>query len=83
MIQMFSKLIKHIKQKRGYLQNNLDKCLYCGKCEKRCRAKAITVDRKDRTWKCDNDKCHRCGHCIYECPVKSLGFVEKLDSASI
>ena len=78
MLQMFGKLIKELKQKRGYLQNDLDKCLYCGKCE-RCRAEAITVDRKNKKWECDNDKCHRCGHCIYECPAKSLRFVERLD----
>jgi formate hydrogenlyase subunit 6/NADH:ubiquinone oxidoreductase subunit I len=66
-------LIKLAKKVRGDIHNDLNKCLYCGNCQK-CRAKAITVNRKEKEWKWDDEKCVRCGHCIIECPAKSLSF---------
>lgn len=76
MINLLGKLIKQHNQKKGYLQNDLNKCLYCGKCE-RCRVKAITVNRKERKWEWKEDKCFRCGHCVHDCPAKSLKFVDE------
>ena len=78
MLKMLGKLMKELEQRKGYLYNDPDKCLYCGKCEE-CRAKAITVDRKNKKWKCENDKCHHCGHCVHKCPAKSLRFIKTLD----
>ena len=66
-------LLKKLNQSKGDIHNDLNKCLYCGSCQ-RCRAKAITVDRKAKEWKWDDEKCVRCGHCIIECPAKSLSF---------
>lgn len=72
---MLNKLINKFKQSKGYLKNDLNHCLYCGKCE-RCRVKAIIVNRQDKKWEWYDDKCHRCGHCINRCPAKSLEFVK-------
>jgi formate hydrogenlyase subunit 6/NADH:ubiquinone oxidoreductase subunit I len=65
------KLVKNHNMAKGDIQNDLAKCLYCGKCE-RCRPKAITVNRKEKEWQWDSDKCVRCGHCVAACPAKSL-----------
>lgn len=67
-------LIKLTKSLKGDVKNNYDQCLYCGKCAKKCRPKAIEVNSKTKEWVWNTDKCVRCGHCIEECPAKSLSF---------
>ncbi len=66
-------LINIAKRIKGDLNNDFNKCLYCGKCQS-CRAKAITVDVKEKVWNWKDEKCVRCGHCMVECPAKSLSF---------
>ncbi|WP_442913811.1 ATP-binding protein [Lacrimispora sp.] len=65
-------LIKFIKQLKGDVHNDVDKCLYCGKCAKKCRPKAITVNHQTNEWIWNTEKCVRCGHCVDACPAKSL-----------
>ena len=48
------------------------KCVYCTLCAKKCPAGAITVDRKEKTWKLDEDKCVACGTCAEACPKKAI-----------
>lgn len=69
-------LVKIAKNLKGDLHNNTDHCLYCGKCEKKCRPKAISVNNQTREWIWNTDNCIRCGHCVEECPVKSI-YLEK------
>lgn len=67
-------LIKFAKRVKGDVHNDLSKCLYCGKCFRKCRPKVITVDYQEKEWRWTDEKCVRCGHCIEECPAKSLSF---------
>ncbi|MGI5976908.1 MAG: 4Fe-4S binding protein [Candidatus Limivicinus sp.] len=48
------------------------KCVYCTLCAKKCPQGAITVDRANKTWKCNYDECVGCGTCISSCPKKAL-----------
>lgn len=66
-------LIHIAKRIKGDLHNDFNTCIYCGKCQG-CKAKAITVDYKEKVWSWKDEKCVRCGHCISLCPSKSLGF---------
>jgi formate hydrogenlyase subunit 6/NADH:ubiquinone oxidoreductase subunit I len=75
MKNFLNNLIRKHNLDKGNIHNDSSKCLYCGKCQS-CRAKAIKVDRKEKTWILDNEKCVRCGHCVFVCPVKSLSFVK-------
>lgn len=49
-----------------------DKCKYCGLCMKKCPNSAITVDRKEKTWKVDSGACVACGLCVENCHFKAL-----------
>lgn len=50
----------------------LDGCVYCGVCAKKCPVDAITVDREAKAWAVDADTCVNCGTCVASCPKKCL-----------
>ena len=56
----------------NHVKNEIEKCLFCGKCEKTCPVDAITIDRRNRTWTIDRNKCITCGACALDCPAKCL-----------
>ena len=56
----------------NHVKNDIEKCLFCGKCEKTCPVDAITIDRRNRTWTIDRNKCITCGACAMDCPAKCL-----------
>ena len=59
-----------------HIRNDIDNCLFCGKCEHTCPVDAISIDRKNRTWTIDRDKCVACGQCAEGCPKKCLTLAE-------
>lgn len=57
---------------RGHIEMDVEHCVACGICAKRCPASAITVDRNERTWSIERMYCIQCGACVEACPKKSL-----------
>lgn len=57
---------------KGHVANDMDACILCGICEKRCPCGAISVDKKAGTWSIDRFRCVQCGTCVRECPKHSL-----------
>jgi ech hydrogenase subunit F len=57
---------------RGMLENDIDVCIFCKKCQLVCPSQCIKVDLKARTWTCDPFACVYCGVCVDNCPVSSL-----------
>ena len=49
-------------------------CIHCGKCERVCRQRAITVE--DENIKINLNQCNHCGRCFNSCPVNSFEAVE-------
>ncbi|MEZ0536337.1 4Fe-4S binding protein [Caldicellulosiruptoraceae bacterium PP1] len=45
-----------------------DECIYCQLCEFVCPAKAIKVDKNNRSLEFDYSKCVYCGKCVKSCP---------------
>jgi ech hydrogenase subunit F len=57
---------------KGRINNDIDLCILCGICEKKCPAAAIRVDKSESTWVLDPFSCVQCYSCIRACPKKSL-----------
>ena len=62
---------------RGHVEINVDECLVCGMCAKRCPAGALKVDRAERTWSIERMACIQCAACVDTCPKKCLTMEHK------
>ncbi|MEG1929688.1 MAG: 4Fe-4S binding protein [Anaerovorax sp.] len=56
----------------GEIKCDLDTCIFCGICQKKCPSEAIQVVRKDKTWTIDKGACVLCNVCVEACPKKCL-----------
>lgn len=63
------------ERSRGHIEINIDDCIMCGLCSRKCMAGAITVDRKAGTWSIERMGCVQCGSCAEACPKKCLKIV--------
>lgn len=57
---------------RGRLTIEIEKCIFCGMCQRRCPAGALKVDRAGKDWQLDPYACIICGYCVDACPKKCL-----------
>ena len=63
---------EYTERTRGSIAIDIDACIFCGACEKRCPSSAIKVDRKTKTWSIDRMGCVQCENCVNGCPKKCL-----------
>lgn len=57
---------------RGSVEVDIDKCIFCGMCGRRCPTYAIMVTKDSKEWQIDRLKCCTCNLCVEICPVKCL-----------
>lgn len=57
---------------RGHVENDIDVCIFCGLCARKCPTGAIAVDRKEKSWAISRFSCIQCGSCVESCPKKCL-----------
>lgn len=57
---------------KGHIAINIDGCIFCGMCSRKCPVEAIKVDRAQRSWEIDRFRCIVCGACAESCPKKCL-----------
>jgi ech hydrogenase subunit F len=57
---------------RGRIDIEIDKCTFCGACEKRCPSDALKVTRDPKSWTLNPYACVICGYCIEVCPKKCI-----------
>lgn len=57
---------------RGRIVTDISKCIFCGLCQSKCPAAAITVIKENKIWQLDRLRCVTCGYCVDVCPHKCL-----------
>jgi len=61
---------------RGKVLIEVQNCIFCGICQRKCPTTAITVAKADKKWTINRLRCISCGACVDVCPKKCL----KLDT---
>lgn len=62
---------------RGSVQIDIEVCVLCGLCMRRCPSEAIKVDRNSKTWSIERMGCVQCADCLSICPKKCLSMNPK------
>lgn len=57
---------------RGHIDIEVDKCIFCGICVKKCPTNAINVERSGKLWAIERLRCIQCSSCVDNCPKKCL-----------
>jgi ech hydrogenase subunit F len=57
---------------RGHVDVDIEKCVFCGLCAKRCPAVAIEVSKERRLFAIEHLRCVACGVCVDACNKESL-----------
>jgi len=70
------------KDTRGKLGINIDDCIFCGICSKKCPSDALVVNKSEKSWELDPFKCIICGSCCDTCPKKCLHMEEQYTASS-
>lgn len=70
------------KDTRGKISIDIDTCIFCGICSKRCPSDAIVVNKAEKSWEIDPFKCIMCSVCSEVCPKKSLTTVSSYSEAA-
>ncbi len=60
------------ERSRGHIEINIDDCIMCGMCMRKCPSGAITVDRNKKEWSIQRMGCVQCSYCVDVCPKKCL-----------
>ena len=70
------------KAARGAVAIDIDKCILCGICQKRCPTAAIIVTKASGDWQINRLRCISCGACVDACPKKCL-WLENMYSPAV
>lgn len=63
------------ERSRGHIEIDIDNCIMCGMCQRKCPSDAIKVDRATKTWSIERMGCVQCQNCVEGCPKKCLHIV--------
>jgi len=60
------------KHTRGQIAIEINQCIYCGICQRKCPTAALAVDRQAKSWTIDRLRCISCRACVGVCPKSCL-----------
>jgi formate hydrogenlyase subunit 6/NADH:ubiquinone oxidoreductase subunit I len=60
------------KNTRGSIAIDIEKCIFCGICSKKCPTGAIAVNKEAKKWEINRTRCIACNYCVEVCPKKCL-----------
>ena len=67
---------------RGRISIDINNCIFCGMCSRKCPTHAIDVVKDARSWEIARFQCIVCGECTAVCPKKCLHMLPELTPAS-
>ena len=67
---------------RGHLHIDINDCIFCGICARKCPTRAINVSKENKEWEIARFQCIVCGECASSCPKKCLHLQPELTPAS-
>lgn len=67
---------------RGVVEVEIEKCIYCGICRRKCPAGAIEVEKAESSWSIERFRCIQCNSCVESCPKKCLRMDNRLPKVS-
>jgi len=67
---------------RGSIAIEIETCIFCTICARKCPTDAIVVDRAKKELELSRFECIVCAACIDACPKKSIKMLPELDSPS-
>lgn len=67
---------------RGHIGIEIEKCIYCGLCKRKCPTDAIEVSKAEQMWEIERFNCIQCAGCAEVCPKKCLHMNNVLTPAS-
>ena len=67
---------------RGQVSIDINGCIFCGLCERKCPTRAIKVVKDDKSWEISRFQCIVCNACAEACPKKCLCMINRLNPAS-
>ena len=57
---------------RGRIEIDIETCIFCSICSRKCPTDAITVNRDAKRWAISRMDCIQCSCCVEACPKKCL-----------
>lgn len=71
------------KDTRGQISGvDIDTCIFCGICSRKCPSDAIAVNRNEKSWELDQFKCIVCGVCTEVCPKKCISMEDEYKTSA-
>ncbi|MBP1755873.1 MAG: 4Fe-4S ferredoxin iron-sulfur binding domain protein [Firmicutes bacterium] len=67
---------------RGRIGIDIDDCIFCSMCQRRCPTGAIQVDKAASSWSIERLSCIQCNYCTEVCPKKCLHMENQYTSPS-
>ncbi len=62
---------------RGRIEIDIDVCIFCSACAKRCPTDAIVVSKPEKEWSIDRLRCCTCNACVEVCPKRCLSMANR------
>ncbi|HEY9063150.1 MAG TPA: 4Fe-4S dicluster domain-containing protein [Pseudobacteroides sp.] len=71
------------KDSRGQISGiEIDQCIFCGICQRKCPADALAVSKADKSWEIDQFRCIICGVCVEVCPKKCINMEDEYKTSA-
>lgn len=67
---------EYTSRTRGQISIDIDTCIFCGICSKKCPTGAIEVKREEKSWSIERFGCIQCGYCAESCPKNCLSMLQ-------